>query len=442
MNSKNFTSSFDYIIFLSTIALTVIGILYIYSANLIKPEISHNYIKQIIFGSVGLVMMITLLFVPSKSISDVAVWFYALCAFGLVVTLLFPEVKGQRRLYIFGINLQFSEFMKLATIILLAKYYASMPPEQLGDIMTYLKGGLIIALPAGLIMLQPDLGTTLVYIPIFLTISFLAGVPKRYVIYTIAFIGMVTFIPIVTSMNKMLFNDENEIILLLMNPKYMLIIFGTLILTVVIALLAYFGVIKGIDDRLRPVFYWYVFIVSVIVIAGSLSYPVNRFMLKPYQKDRLLIFLNPDYDPRGKGFHIIQSRNTIGNGGLLGRGWTKGDQTQHYFLPEQATDFIYAVIAEERGYLGSLIILLLYGLIFARGFIIMYRSRDYWGSYVVGGVIAMLLFHVLENMGMGLGIMPITGIPLPFLSYGGSFLMACFCGIGLVMNVSLNRYQF
>ena len=155
-----------------------------------------------------------------------------------------------------------------------------------------------------------------------------------------------------------------------------------------------------------------------------------------------MIFFNPNFDPKGKGYNIIQSRTTIGNGGLFGQGWCKGEQIQNFFLPEQATDFIYPVIAEEKGFLGSLLILFLYSLIFFRGFYIIINTRYYWEAYVIIGILSMYLFHIVQNIGMCVGIMPITGIPLPFLSYGGSFLITCFIGTGLMMNIELNRYQY
>ena len=364
MKIKRFASSFDYLILISILLLTVIGILYIYSANLSKPNLSMDFIKQIIFASVGLIILISILFIPTKNIQEAALWFYIACLVGLVITLFFPFVKGQRRLSLLGFSFQFSEFMKIATIFLISKYYTTKTRDELRSLKTFLVGLGIVLTPIFLILLQPDLGTMLVYIPVFLVLSFIAGIKRRYIIYSVLFIFFIAVIPVITSINHLFFNDENEIIYLLLNLKYILIVFSVLIFTLILSVLAYFNIIKGIDERFRIIFYWYIFFISVVIIAGALSYPVNRYVLKGYQKDRLLIFFNPEYDPKGKGFHIIQSRNTIGNGGLLGKGWTKGELTQNYFLPEQATDFIYAVIAEERGYIGSIILLLLYALLF------------------------------------------------------------------------------
>jgi rod shape determining protein RodA len=227
-----------------------------------------------------------------------------------------------------------------------------------------------------------------------------------------------------------------------MEKKYVVILLVVLVLTMILPVLAFLNIIKGISPRFRLVFYWYIFFCSVMVIGLSLSYPVNKF-LKPYQKDRLLIFINPYVDVKNRGYNIVQSMTTIGNGGFWGKGWTNGEQVQKFFLPEQATDFIYPVIAEEWGFVrGSFLILLLYGLVFYRGVRTMTQAKDIWSVLVVSGVLAAILFHIIENMGMCVGIMPITGIPLPLLSYGGSFLIACYTGIALIVNTGLNKFQY
>lgn len=443
MKFSKFITNFDYILFFSTIILTVIGIFFIYSANLNKSaEIQTEFIKQIIFSITSLAIMIALLFVSQRRFLNYSLWFYLAFVVGLILTLFFPNVKGQSRFVILGFSLQFSEFMKIASIILLSKYYSDRSNEDLKNITTYLKGLLIIIIPSILILFQPDLGTLLVYFPIFIGISFIAGVRKRYLLYTILILLFIAFIPIMTSLNKLFFNNENETISLLTNFKYVSIILTSLSFTLTIALLGYFNIIKGIGIRFKKIFYWYLFFGSILLFGLFLSYPVDKFVLRDYQKDRLMIFFNPNFDPKGKGYNIIQSKTTIGNGGLLGKGWCKGEQIQNFFLPEQATDFIYPVIAEEKGFLGSILILFLYSLIFYRGFFIVLNARHYWHGYVVIGILSMLLFHIIQNIGMCIGIMPITGIPLPFLSYGGSFLMTCYIGIGIILNIELNRYQY
>lgn len=463
--SKNIFN-FDYILFFTMLTLTITGIFFIYSANLNKPAgtlinifpysweffrplnrligfiLSREYLKQLVFSIVALFFFFVTVFLLSlKRVKETSIIFYGVCVVGLIVTLFFPKVMGQRRIDILGVSIQFSDFMKIAATLVLSWYY-SANQKEIKEIKTYLVGCAIVFFPVAIILLHPDLGSALVYIPILLGISFMAGIRKSFLLYTVLLFAMIAFIPIVTTINNLFYNNENELIYLLTNVKYVMIVFLTLITTCSVALIAYLGLIKGIGERLRVVFYWYLYFSSIILIGLSLSYPVNSFVLKQYQKDRLLIFFDPYIDPQGKGYNIIQSMNTIGNGGFFGKGWKRGEQIQNFFLPEQATDFIYPVIAEEKGFIGSMFILILYMVMFARMVLIALKARDYWSSYVVIGLASMFLFHILENIGMCIGIMPITGIPLPFISYGGSFLLSCYISIALIININLNRFQF
>jgi rod shape determining protein RodA len=444
MKLNKFILNFDYIIFFSSVILTVVGVLFIYSADLNKPDpgIRTEYLKQIIYFVVSLALLFVIILISPRMLKDFTVPLYAVCMILLLVTLLFPESHGQKRINLFGSQFQFSEIMKIATILLLSYYYSFKTKEKMQGIVTYMFGCIIAFFPVILILGQPDLGTSLVFIPILLVISYVAGVKKRYLLYTVLLIAFASFIPFITTVNSLYFNNENMIINLLMEKKYVLILLAVLALTMILPLLVYFNVIKGISARFRTFFYWYIFFCSLMVIGLSVSYPVNK-ILKPYQKDRLLIFINPYVDVKNRGYNIIQSMNTIGNGGFWGKGFTNGEQVHKFFLPEQATDFIYPVIAEEWGFVrGSLLILILYGLIFYRGIRTTMQARDQWSVFVVSGILSVLLFHIIENMGMCVGIMPITGIPLPFLSYGGSFLIACYTGIGIIMNTGMNKYQY
>ncbi len=434
----DFFSKFDYVLFFSSIFLGIIGIFFIYSANLNTRADSFQYMRQIIFLVVGLIVAVLLSIMPPRVLQRYTLAFYIICIIGVLVTVFFGRhVMGQRRLILLGVNIQFSEFAKIATISLLSIFYSKKTQLEIADLSTFLKGVAITFIPAGVIMLLPDLGTTLVFFPIFFFISFIAGVPKKYLIYSLLLIVFAAFIPFVTTINKLYFNNESEILNLFINKRYIFIVFTTFLLTLLIALLVFFDYIKGISQKFKTFFLVYIFIISAVIIGLSVSYPLNR-VLKPYQKDRLLIFFNPYVDSKGSGYHIIQSITTIGNGGLFGKGWGKGEQVQKSFVPEQSTDFIYPVIAEEAGFVGSMVILLLYSLIFIQSFKICVKSKDYWGSYVVIGIMAMFLFHILENIGMCIGLMPITGIPLPFISYGGSFLLSCFIAIGFMLNIAEN----
>lgn len=178
-----------------------------------------------------------------------------------------------------------------------------------------------------------------------------------------------------------------------------------------------------------------------IVSTGVLSLPVMWNFLKEYQKKRILVFLNPENDPLGAGYHVIQSMIAIGSGRLFGKGLFKGTQNQLNFLPEQHTDFIFSVLGEELGFVGAVILLLLYFILLMRFVHLATQAKDMFGMLIIVGVISMFGFHILVNIGMTVGIMPITGLPLPFMSYGGSSLIANMMAVGLVLNVAMRRHK-
>jgi rod shape determining protein RodA len=181
----------------------------------------------------------------------------------------------------------------------------------------------------------------------------------------------------------------------------------------------------------------------VIIIIGGISVlPFMWNFLMPYQKKRILTFFRPELDPLGAGYHIIQSKIAVGSGGILGKGFLKGTQCKLHFLPAQHTDFVFSVLAEEWGFLGGLILLGLYLFLITWGLNISIRSKDRFGTIVAFGIVSLIFWHVIINIGMALGIMPVVGIPLPFMSYGGSAILSVMAGVGLLLNISMRRYIF
>jgi rod shape determining protein RodA len=179
-----------------------------------------------------------------------------------------------------------------------------------------------------------------------------------------------------------------------------------------------------------------------IIASSTLSFPMVWFFLKGYQKKRILTFLNPERDPLGAGYHIIQSKIAIGSGMITGKGFLKGTQNALSFLPEQHTDFIFSVLAEEMGFMGSVIYLLIFMVLIIWGLNVAYRCRDPFGTILAVGISSMIFWQVFINVGMAMGLMPIVGVPLPFISYGGSSIVAMMICIGLLMNVSMRRFMF
>ncbi|MDD5497823.1 MAG: FtsW/RodA/SpoVE family cell cycle protein, partial [Atribacterota bacterium] len=178
----------------------------------------------------------------------------------------------------------------------------------------------------------------------------------------------------------------------------------------------------------------YILMISLLLVA---SFPVLWSFLKDYQRKRIIFFLNPDLDPLGAGYNIIQSKVAIGSGGLLGQGLFSGIQSQLKFLPAQHTDFVFAVIGEELGFLGALLLLSLFILLLWKGIKIAQEAPDLLGTFLATGVVAFMFFHIFINIGMVMGLVPATGLPLPFISYGGTFMITNFIGIGLLLNVHL-----
>jgi len=204
--------------------------------------------------------------------------------------------------------------------------------------------------------------------------------------------------------------------------------------TAIILFLVFFSILLYIKIRWSS-------LIALVLVGASILPLVWRF-LKEYQKRRIITFFNPDLDPLGAGYHLIQSKIAVGSGGITGKGFMKGTQCKLGFLPEQQTDFIFSVLGEEWGLIGSLLIVLLYFTLILWGLRIAIQAKDRFGAIVSIGVVAMLFWHIFINIGMVLGLMPVVGIPLPLLSYGGSFLISTLIGIGLLLNVSMRRYLF
>jgi len=182
--------------------------------------------------------------------------------------------------------------------------------------------------------------------------------------------------------------------------------------------------------------------IVAVVLAGIAMSPFAWKIMKPYQRARILVFLDPGRDPMGAGYSVVQSKIAIGSGGLLGKGWLHGSQTQLEFLPEKHTDFIFALIGEELGFVGALLVLTLFGLMIARAIRITYRAKDSLGQLIAVGFTTMLLIHVFVNIGMTMGIMPVVGLPLPFISYGGSALLVNMIGCGFILNVGMRKFMY
>lgn len=364
LSLRNFIQRFDFILTLTTLGLVALGVVLIFSATNADPIRQTDAYRQISWIIIGFVALAVAAAINYQKIRNYTIPIYILNLILLLSVIIGGQsVRGTRAWIPLGFfRLQPSEFAKVALIITLAAFLA----ERKGDISRFRDLALSffhLALPLLLVLAQPDLGTALVFLAIWLGMLLVGGVKIRHYI--------------------------------------LIILLGIL----AIALIVHFQV------------------------------------LKDYQMKRLLVFLNPDLDPLGAGYNLRQSKIAIGSGQLSGKGLFLGTQTRLNFIPEHHTDFIFSVLGEELGFIGTAAFLILYFILLSRGIRIASTARDLFGALLAVGIVSMLLFQVLVNVGMTIGIMPITGLPLPLASYGGSSMVSSLIAIGLLLSISLRRFR-
>ena len=425
----------DYLLLLPVVILLALGILFIYSSGITSTgnQVSREFIRQIIWASIGLAAALVLALVNYRRFYSISLYIYLISLLPLVYTLIFGRVVNSTRwLRIGSFGIQTSEFVKISVIILLARYLADT--ERNNDSFSrFFISCLIVFIPMGIVLIQPDLGTSLVYIAILITMTFAAGISIRYVAFMTCCIGLTGIFLVLPLWQTYILRKTMPVLTVLTNPKIILI---TSLFLIIIAVISLFGYLK----YAKRYFYWLVYGSAIIVFSLGASYAA-RFVLKNYQLMRLIVFLDPNVDPRGAGWNIIQSVTAIGAGGLTGRGYLQGTQSHYRFLPEQSTDFIFSIFSEETGFLGGLLVFALFLLICQRLLLTMKTTADPFAKYVCAGLAGMISFHFIVNVGMTMGIMPITGIPLLFMSYGGSSVIAVMIGIGLVLSIFIRRYN-
>lgn len=414
--------------------LMLAGILAIYSSNHSNAHsVLHSsaYIRQIVFVLVGLGVVWVMMFINYTKMVEHRIVVYA-AAVALLALTLIPHVgrlvNGSRSWILF---IQPAEFVKLAVILVLAGVLDAM-----GDEIKTIKGFAIAlavpALPMVLILVQPDFGTFLVYVPITLVMLFVAGARIRY-IFGLVSIGIIGLsVPMFLSYSRMINSTENIFFIFFSHRSY--IAYIAFLFAFLAALLA---VINLYASNRRIALAAYVFFVLFLSFLAAILLDIT---LKEYQKQRLLVFLNPELKKLSSGYNIIQALIAIGSGGFLGRGFLKGSQSQLDFIPQQMNDFVFSNIGEEWGFIGSSLVLIAFFIIVFRGMRIAMQSKDRLGAMIAAGIATMFLFHVMVNIGMAMGIMPITGIPLPFVSAGGSSLITFAAALGVLFNIDIRRY--
>jgi len=352
---------FDWVLLTFVLIICTLGITEIYSATL-NTKFAGVHVKQIYWVLAGVSIMFAVSLVNYQALLEHSWWMYAASVGSLVAVMIFGKtyLGAKRWIDLKVLHFQPSEWVKLVLILAMAKYFADYHERQL-PFRELMKAGMIVGVPMLMVLKQPDLGTSLTYVPVALMALFLGGMRMKHA-------------------------------------------------------------------------------AILLVIAGVLMPAVWMWGLKPYQKERLNTFVSPEADAKGSGYQVIQSLVAVGSGGIWGKGTTKGSQTQGQFLPVTHTDFIFAAWCEEHGFVGAMLVLLLYFMVLMRLIHNAQTAPDRAGTFVVMGVVAVLAFHILVNVGMVVGFMPVTGIPLPLMSYGGSSVVFMFLAMGIVMNVRMRRF--
>lgn len=433
MRLRDISVRFDFYLFLVMVLLIAIGCLMIYSAVYGSPWKTPFYARQGVYALLGMGVIIVVMGINYHLFNQYGKWIYLFSLLLLVVVLFFGKsVRGARSWIPMGnFTFQPAEFAKLGLIIVLAQYLTNYP-EGVKRISGLIIPFLLTLAPVALIILQPDPGSALVFLAIFLAMLYLGG---ARIIYLVSFISMGILalgIPLLLALDPR-------------NKTFLPRIFSNLSSTfgLIIIVVGVIGLISYILSRLKFRVGVNHFLFSSLVFCGGivLSYPLRLF-LKEYQKMRLVSFIKPSIDPLGAGYHIIQSQISIGSGGFLGKGLLAGTQGKLGFLPAQHTDFIFSLLSEEMGFLGAAFLILLFSILLLRGIRIASLARNRFGSLLAGGIIALFVFQITVNLGMNMGIMPITGLPLPFVSYGGSALITFMAGVGILLNIYSRRFMY
>jgi rod shape determining protein RodA len=403
---RGIADKIDFKILIPFLGLVLISLLSVYSATNLPGQYSI-FVKHVLWIFSGLLVALFFYFFPVQKLIRLSVWLYILSTIFLVIVLFIGKKTSGSESWIQVGRFQFqpSEFAKFTTILILA-YFLSRRNVEPDRIITLIVSAVLTLIPIFLIILQPDLGTAIVFGSIFLGVTFWAGVPAFWLILILS--PMVVILASFLSMKIF-------IIALILTTLVFILMRRSLILTFLV--------------------------VALNLMVGLTSEHIYHKVLKPHQQKRIATFLNPSSDPLGAGYNVIQSKIAIGSGGLTGKGFLKGTQTQLRFVPAQWTDFIFCVPAEEFGFIGSAIILILYFILLWRILNLASILKQRFASLVAIGIFSTWAFHVVVNIGMTLGLLPVIGIWLPFLSYGGSAMWMNMAMVGLLLNFYANRRE-
>lgn len=430
-------SQIDWPLFFIVLALSIVGIVFSYSSQILifegKVNPYDNYIRQTFYLLSGMTIMFVMSFINYRKLAQHSFLLYVACILLLLYTLVGGTVVNQSKRWIsLGFfSFQPSEFVKIA-IIIFAAHFLEKNKNHHDYFWKLLLLTFYLSIPIALIMLQPDLGTAAVFVPIFSVMLIMVGIKPKYFFLFFTCIALAVIALFVLTYSQ--YYEKDTVLMKIISNEYY--IFVTLFLIFGFAVLVFL-----INIQLKNIFLWDVFIFSLGIFSSFIfSLVLHNFVLKGYQKERLLAFIDPYRHKWDLGYNVIQSQTAIGSGGFLGRGLFNGVQGQLGFLPARTTDFIFSVVGEELGFVGAVLLLVLFFLFLFRLYQMAMRVKDDLGNLIIVGVFTMFCIQIVINISMTVGLAPVTGIPLPFLSSGGSTLWASLMAIGLVFSVNARRF--
>jgi len=387
------------VILINIIGLLLLGLMSLYSISILQEENSSNaFTKQILFLGPAIILMFIMTILSKRFIHKYIYLFYCLIILLVLLPFFGQETAGTYRWINFGFSfgLQPSEIAKWVIVITLAKYLSDNN-LQVHKFSSNITPFFIAIIPTVIVLNQPDLGTAFVMMVPVIPMLYWVGARPYHLFLIIA-----PLLSIITAFNVIVFTIWSTIVAII--------------------------VFRSMDKLWNGVaiFFFNVFL--------GLMFPILWNFLRPFQKNRILTFFNPEIDPLGAGYHIIQSKTALGSGGLIGKGLGGGTQSQLKFLPVQESDFVVSVIGEELGMISLVIMLLLFALLVVKMINLSYSALDRFSGLIIIGIASIFLSHVFINCSMATGLMPVKGLPLPFISYGGSFLISSFMMVGLVLN--------
>ncbi len=360
MSIQRTVSRIDLNLLTTALIIAAIGCMLVYSATHSVAD-APLFRKQVLWTSIGILLMLLFIFVDYHALMEIAPFLYALGMCLLVYLLVFGRLTRNVKSWIHmgGFQFQPSEFMKIFTALLIAKYFDSNDRAYM-NLRNFIIVMAIIGGPVLLIALQPAFGSAASFFPLIGVAMFFGGIKPRY---------------------------------------------------------------------------W-----VIALLCGLVALPLGWHFLKPFQKERIMIFLDPARDPLGSGYQVMQAKIATGSGGITGKGFLHGTQVNLEYLPARHTDFIFSVLGEEWGFVGVIVVLTLYMFLILESLSVAKAARDRGGTFLVLSLIAFFIFHVVINVSMQIGLLPVTGIPLPLISYGGSATMMFFMAIGLILNVDFRKF--